>query len=63
MNKVYILKVGETEMKFSNVNIVSAMDTGMIYPTFNSLENKEIKECGITYYYLCDEVNATLTSV
>jgi hypothetical protein len=44
-------------MNFSNVNIVLIVDTGMVYPTYNnSLKEKEIKECALTYEYICDDV-------
>lgn len=57
MNKDYSLKVGDTEMKFSNINIVNAIDSGMVYPTLNSIKDKELKECSLMYEYRCDEIS------
>jgi hypothetical protein len=62
MNTSHSLKIGAVEMKISNVNLVDVIDTGMIYPILNSLTDKEVKECSLSFDYVCDEVKCNFDS-
>jgi len=62
MNENCSLRIGLTEIKFSEVNIVNVADTGMVYPKFNLLNDKEVKECALSYEYTCDEVECNFDS-
>mmetsp|Transcript_7252 Transcript_7252/g.10789 ORF Transcript_7252/g.10789 Transcript_7252/m.10789 type:complete len:187 (-) Transcript_7252:31-591(-) len=54
MNRTYSFKVGDERFQFSNVDAVNVVDSGMVFPQYQSLKDNEIKQCDLVFNYKCD---------
>jgi hypothetical protein len=67
MKNEYSVDLDGKVVKFSNVDVINVIDTGMVYPTLKSIKEKELKECSIIYNYTCDthicKFDACLTQI
>ncbi len=48
--------VAGNKIKLSTVKAVDIVDSGMVYPQYKSVVDKEIKECTVILDYMCDQV-------
>ena len=55
MSGNFEVKINGKTVKFSNVNVVNVIDTGMVYPTLKSIRENQLKECSVRFEYKCTE--------
>jgi hypothetical protein len=54
MQESYTFQYGDKSFKFSRIHVVNVIDTGMVYPQFKSVEEKELRECSLVFSYMMD---------
>ena len=55
MSGNFEIQINGKTIRFSNVDVVNVVDTGMVYPSMKSVQEKELKECNIKFEYNCTE--------
>jgi hypothetical protein len=48
MSKEQSVQIEDVALKFPKFVIAEVIDTGMIYPTYNSMKDHQIKECSFS---------------
>lgn len=48
-------EVAGNKIKLASVKAVDIVDSGMVYPQYKSVAEKEIKECSVKLNYMCDQ--------